>query len=148
MEAHRQCLIKLLRYGLLEDLKTLKLIGTINHCCTHFCTAISDAVHGHSVVKAAAQTGAEGTGALYPSACLKAATSEAEAAASGLADLFDTPDFQRSVCRFQDTFGKVRPCCECFIPNHQSRVMLYVPARLCVMARSWWSHCILLFLLG
>jgi hypothetical protein len=108
MHAHRQCLTKVLRFGLLEDLKTLKTIGTINHCCTHFCTAISDAMVGYSIAEPAPRSGTDGKGGLYPAARLRSTTSKTEAAAGDLAALFDTPNFQKSICRFQDTFGKVR----------------------------------------
>jgi hypothetical protein len=93
IEAHDECLTKILRFSFIERLRPLTAIGIISRSCSHFCESIDKAL----VTCCGASTGVSLT-------------------KENLLAIANNPSFARAVQDSDASFNKVRTSLECGHP--------------------------------
>lgn len=108
--AHDECLMRVLRFSLIERLRPLTAIGTINRACSHFCDAIDKAVARCRSADATASSG--GSNGWLPGASASGgAAAGAPLTKEQLLAIAADSHFRRAVDECDAAFTKVRRMC-------------------------------------
>jgi hypothetical protein len=102
--AHSDCLTKILRFSLIERLRPLTAIGTINRSCSHFCDAVERVISVCNPARSSGTAhGSKGTGQGRPGAAQSEPLTQEH-----LIAMASNEEFSRAIDECNTSFNKVR----------------------------------------